>query len=147
MKTNFRILAIIIVLMHSCQGRDSEDNIEDGLEIYPVEISQIDKRMLDKWLSFNRESDSIIAAAQLAINQQIDEVETHPQDEREYISTRIAQAQKHLDEFKNKVKFIRGYATHPENWDPMLQQKHDSLKLDYIKEKLKLENALSQFPQ
>lgn len=146
MKTNFLILGTIIVLLYSCQGKDSQDYIEDGIA-YPAEISRIDKKMLEKWVSFNRESDSIIAAAQLAINKEREAVELHPQDEREYMSIRIAETQKHLDKFKNKVKFIREFAAHIENWDPGLQRKHDSLKLDYIQEKLKLENALCQFSE
>jgi hypothetical protein len=146
MKTNFRIL-FIIILLYSCQNKDSEGHIEDNIEIYPVESSQIDKRMLEKWLSFNRESDSIITAGQLIIEQKRDEVESHPPDEREYMSMRIMETQKHLDNFKNKVKFIRSFARHIKNWDPSLKQKHDSLKLDYMQGKLKLENALSEFTQ
>lgn len=141
MKTNFRIL-IIVVLLYSCQNKDSEGHLEDEIEIYPVESSQIDKRMLEKWLSFNRESDSIIAAAQEAIEQKRDVVEFRPPDEREYMSMNIMETQIHLDKFKNKVKFIRKFVTHIENWDPALKQKQDSLKRDYIQEKLKLENAL-----
>lgn len=147
MKTNFRILGTIIVLLYSCQGKDSEGYIEDGIETYPVDISKIDKKMLEKWVTFNRESDSIIAAAQLAINQESNAVELHPQDEREDMSIRIEETQKHLTKFKNKVKFIREFATHIENWDPGLQRKHDSLKLDYIQEKLKLENAVCQLSE
>lgn len=147
MKTNLRILSIIVVLLYSCQNKDSEGHIEDDIEIYPVESSQIDKRMLEKWISFNRESDSIIAAAQLAIEQERDEVEFRPPDEREYMSMRIMETQIHLDQFKSKVKFIRKFVTHIENWDPTLQRKQDSLKLDYIQEKLKLENALIQLTE
>lgn len=147
MKTNFRMLSIIVIVLYSCQNKDLEGHTEDDIDIYPVESSQIDKRMLEKWMSFNRESDSIIAAAQIAIEKERDEVEFHPPDEREYVSMRIMETQIHLDRFKNKVKYIRRFVTHIENWDPTLQRKQDSLKLDYIQEKLKLKNALIQLTE
>lgn len=144
MKINLGILGIAAAIVYSCQSRDSADSSED-VDSITFEMTGIDRGMLKKWNSFSRESDSIISGAQLTIAKEREKAEFHPPDERQYMITCSMEAQEHLDEFKSKVKYIREFATHIGNLDPALQQTRDSLKLDYIQEKLKLEEVLSQF--
>lgn len=124
----------------------SDTDIKDSTSSneYASEISGINDKELRKWFLLNRESDSVMASAQLTIDQQREELEFHPQDEREYMNGYIMEAQHHLDQFRKKVKYIREFASHIEKYDPALQPTLDSLKEDYIKEKFKLENALYQ---
>lgn len=143
MKTKFSMLALIAILLYCCQQKDSTGLNEYGIED-SSEISGINDKILRKWFLLNRESDSIMASAQLTIDQQREEVESHPQDEREYMNGCIREAQQHLDQLKKKVKYIREFAAHIEKYDPALQPTLDSLKEDYDQEKFKLDDALSQ---
>lgn len=139
------ILIIMAIMLYSCQQKDWTGSNENGIETDSSEISGISDRMVRKWFLMNRESDSIMALAQQAIQQQRIEVESHPPDEREYINLCIGEAQQHLDQLKKKVKYIRGFAIHIEKYDPALQHTIDSLKEDYLQEKYKLEDALKDF--
>lgn len=143
MKTKFSMLALIAILLYCCQQKDSTGLNENGIEADSSEISGINDKILRKWFLLNRESDSIMASAQLTIDQQREEVESHPQDEREYMNGCIREAQQHLDQLKKKVKYIREFAAHIEKYDPALQPTLDSLKEDYDQEKFKLDDALS----
>ncbi|UPZ14421.1 hypothetical protein [Flavobacterium humidisoli] len=142
MKTKFYIITFIGLLFYCCQQKDSIDSNEN-IDLDSVEISGIDNEMLREWFSLNRHSDSIVASARLIIKERRDEVEFHPQDEREYITTCINEAQQHLDELKRKVKYIREFAVQIKKYDPEVQYKIDSLKEDYIQEELKLNESLS----
>jgi hypothetical protein len=142
MKTKFYIITFIGLLFYCCQQKDSIDSNEN-IDLDSVEIAGIDNKMLKEWFSLNRHSDSIVASARLIIKERRDEVEFHPQDEREYITTCINEAQQHLDELKRKVKYIREFAVQIKKYDPEVQHKIDSLKEDYIQEELKLNESLS----
>ncbi|MEO8254131.1 MAG: hypothetical protein ABI554_07045 [Flavobacterium sp.] len=144
MKTKFSILVVTVILLCCCQQKDWTGSNESGVETDSSEISGISDRMVRKWFLLNRESDSIMASAQLIIKQQRKEVESHPPDEREYLNTCIKEAQQYLDQLKEKVKYIREFAVHIEKYDPDLQPTIDSLKEDYVQEKFKLEDALKQ---
>lgn len=143
MKTKFYILAIITLLC-CCQKKDWTDSNENDTGIDSAEMSGINDNLLRKWFSLNRESDSIIRSAQLIINQQREEVESHPQDEREYMNTCIEDAQRELDLLKKKVKFTKEFAADIKHYDPSLQPTIDSLEEDYLRGKYKLEDALQQ---
>lgn len=143
MKTKFRMLVLVAILFYCCQQKDSTGSNQYDIED-SSEISGINDKILRKWFLLNRESDSIMASAQLTIDQQREEVESHPQDERQYMNGCILEAQQHLDQFRKKVKYIREFAAHIEKYDPALEPTLDSLKEDYIQEKFKLENALNQ---
>jgi hypothetical protein len=142
MKTKFYIITFIGLLFYCCQQKESIDSNEN-IDLDSVEIAGIDNKMLKEWFSLNRHSDSIVASARLIIKERRDEVEFHPQDEREYITTCINEAQQHLDELKRKVKYIREFAVQIKKYDPEVQHKIDSLKEDYIQEELKLNESLS----
>jgi hemerythrin len=142
MKTKFSILVFTIILLYCCQQKDWTGSNENVIDTDSSETSEISNRMVRKWFLLNRESDSIMASAQQTIQQQKREVESHPPDEREYINTCIKEAQQHLDQLKEKVKYIREFAIHIEKYDPALQHTIDSLKEDYLKERVKLEDAL-----
>lgn len=138
------MLAVIALLMYCCQKKDWTDPNEKEIEIDSAEISGINDNLLRKWFSLNRESDSIIKDAQLLIDQRREQVEFHPQDEREYINTCIEEAQLRLDLLKKKVKFTKEFAAGIKHYDPSLQYTIDSLEEDYVREKYKLEDALRQ---
>ena len=144
MKTKFYGFAVIVVLFYCCQKKDWTGSDENGIPTDSVEISGVNNEMLKKWFSLNRESDSIMNAAELIINQQREELESHPQDEREYINTHINEAEEHLEKMKKKLRYIKKFASNIESYDPALQPKIDSLKEDYINEELKLKDALKQ---
>jgi site-specific DNA-adenine methylase len=144
MKTKFCMLAVIALLMYCCQKKDWTDPNENEIEIDSAEISGINDNLLRKWFSLNRESDSIIKDAQLLIDQRREQVEFHPQDEREYINTCIEEAQLRLDLLKKKVKFTKEFAAGIKHYEPSLQYTIDSLEEDYVREKYKLEDALRQ---
>lgn len=139
MKKKFYILAVIVALLYCCQKK------ENDTEIDPDEISGVNDNLLRKWYLLNRESDSIIKSSQLIIDKQRDQVESYPQDEREYMTTSIDDAQKQLDLLKKKVKFTKQFAADIEHYDPSLQFTIDSLEEDYVREKYKLEEVLRQF--
>lgn len=145
MKTKFHILAAIVVLLCCCQQKDWTGSNESDIEIDSAEMSGINDNLLRKWFLLNRESDSIIKSSQLIIDRQREEVESYPQDEREYMTTCIDDAQKQLDLLKKKVKFTKEFAADVKHYDPSLQFTIDSLEEDYVREKYKLEDALRQF--
>lgn len=145
MKTKFSMLIGMVTLLYCCQQKDWAGSNENGVDTDSSETFEISNRMVRKWFLLNRESDSIMASAQITIDQQRKEVESHPPDEREYINSSIREAQQHLDQLKKKVKYIRGFAIHIEKYDPTLQHTIDSLKKDYLQEKYKLEDALKDF--
>ena len=64
MKTNFGILGLTVVLLCSCQNKSEN---EERIELDSIEISNMDQLTLENWLSFKRESDSILSSAELAI--------------------------------------------------------------------------------
>ena len=142
MKIKFYIAAVIVILLYCCQQKDWTGSNENGIETDSVEISGINNNLLRKWLLLNRESDSIIKSAQLIIQQQKILIESHPQDEREYMNTYIEEAQQQLDLLKKKVKFTKEFAGDIKYYDPSLQFTIDSLEEDYVLGKNKLEDAL-----
>jgi hypothetical protein len=144
MKAKFYILAIIAILLYCCQQKDWTGSNENGLETELDEVSGINDNLLRKWFALNKESDSIIKSAQLIIDQQSTQVESYPQDEREYINTCIEEAQQQLNILKEKVKFTKRFAADIKQYDPSLQHTIDSLEEDYVREKYKLEDALKQ---
>lgn len=144
MKTKFCLLIPIAILLYCCQQKDWAGSDENNIEIDSAEMSGINDNLLRKWFSLNRESDSIIKSSQLIIDQQREDVESHPQDEREYMNTCIEDAQKQLNLLKEKVKFTKKFAGDIKHYDPSLQHTIDSLEEDYVREKYKLEDALKE---
>jgi hypothetical protein len=144
MKTNLGILVIMTILLYSCQNKSVDD---EDIETDSIEISSVDQTALRKWLSFKRESDSIISSAELVIEQKSEELDGHPQDERMLIQQCIMEAQDHLDQFKKKVKYIKEYQAHNENFNASLEHTIDSLRVDYLQEKFKLETVLGEFSE
>ena len=71
----------------------------------------------------------------------------YPQDERLLMHQCIMEVRENLDHFKQKVKYIKDYQGQIEKSDPSLQHKFDSLKVDYLEGKLKLESSLRQFKE
>ncbi|MBF4464374.1 hypothetical protein [Flavobacterium sp. LC2016-12] len=144
MKTKFYILAGIAILLYCCQQKDWTSTDENGLETDLDDVSGINDNLLRKWYALNKESDSITKSAQVIIDQQREQVESHPQDEREYMNMCIEDAQKQLNLLKEKVKFTKKFAGDIKDYDPSLQQTIDSLEDDYVREKYKLEVALKE---
>ncbi|MCV2484296.1 hypothetical protein OD917_05145 [Flavobacterium sp. SH_e] len=144
MKTKIALLALSTFLLYCCQKKDWTDSNVNDSDSNSLQISNIEGKTLKKWRLLSRKSDSIINSAQLMIQQQSDIVESCPQDEREYMNSNILEAQRHLDHFKNKVKYIKAYASHIQEYDPALEHTLDSLEQDCIQEKSMLENALSR---
>jgi len=143
MKTKFYILAGIVILLYSCQQKDWTSSNENGLENLD-EVPGVNDHLLRKWFALNKESDSIIKSSQHIIDQQREQVESYPQDEREYMNTCIEDAQKQLNLLKEKVKFTKQFAGDIKHYDQSLQQTIDSLEEDYVREKYKLEVALKE---
>ncbi|MNR12339.1 hypothetical protein D3C85_1286890 [compost metagenome] len=144
MKTKFCLLIPIAILLYCCQQKDWAGSDENDIETDSVTISGINNKMLRKWYVLNKESDSMMTSAQLIIRKQKEEVDSYPPDEREYMMTSVTEAQQHLDQLKKKVKYMREFASHIENYNPALQHTIDSLKDDYVQEQFKLEEALKQ---
>jgi hypothetical protein len=145
MKTKFSIIGIIAVFLYSCQEKSSMDLNENIFDVDSSIVSNTEQKALIKWLAFNIESDSIIQAADMIIKQQKEEITVA--DEGKEIERNIAKAQFHLDQIKKKVKYIKDYEANTEKFEPIVIQKLDSLKLDYLQEKLKLESALYEFKE
>jgi len=143
MKTRITLFVLSGALFYCCQKKDWTDSNENSRDLNSVHFSNIDDKTLKKWLLLERQSDSIIDSAKLIIQQQNDQIEYHPQDERQYISSCIDEAQQHLDRFQNKVQNIRIFVTHIEDYNPALEHTLDSLKQDCMQEKLLLDNALN----
>jgi len=144
MKTKFYILAVIAIMLYCCQQKDWTSTDENGLETDLDDVSGINDNLLRKWFALNKESDSIIKSSQHIIDQQREQVESYPQDEREYMNTCIEDAQKQLNLLKEKVKFTKQFAGDIKHYDQSLQQTIDSLEEDYVREKYKLEDALKE---
>ncbi|MWB92928.1 hypothetical protein GON26_00985 [Flavobacterium sp. GA093] len=144
MKTKFYILAGIAILLYCCQQKDWAGTDENALETDLDDVSGINNNLLRKWFALNKESDSIIKSAQMIIDEQKEQIESRPQDEREYMNTCIEDAQKQLNLLKEKVKFTKQFAGGIKHYDPSLQQTIDSLEEDYVREKYKLEGALKE---
>lgn len=144
MKTKFSILGVITVLLYSCQDKSSV--IEDSINPDSIMTAKnIEQQTLQKWFSLNKESDSIIAAAELIIKQQKEMMKTQAESNR--TDQKLYKAQLHLDEFKKKVNYIKDYETRTEIFDQSVIHILDSLKADYLQEKLKLEVALCEFQE
>ncbi|MDL2142325.1 MULTISPECIES: aldo-keto reductase family protein [Flavobacterium] len=144
MKRKFYIPIAIIMLLYCCQKKDWIDPNENEIEIDSAEMPGINDNLLRKWFALNKESDSIIKSAQLIIDKQREEVESHPQDEREYMTVCIDDAQRELDLLKKKVKFTKVFAGDIKHYDLSLQHTIDSLEEDYVREKYKLEDVLKE---
>ncbi|MXO06703.1 hypothetical protein [Flavobacterium sp. HBTb2-11-1] len=145
MKTKIILPALGAFLLCCCQKKDLMDSIENDSDPNSVQLSSIDSKTVKKWLSLDKEADSIMNSAQYLIQQQSEIVDSCPQDEREYMNTNIMEAQRHLDRFRNKVKYTRNFAIHIEEYNPSLESTLDSLKEDCIQEKYMLEKALGNF--
>ena len=144
MKRKFYIPIAIIMLLYCCQKKDWIDPNENEIEIDSAEMPGINDNLLRKWFALNKESDSIIKSAQLIIDKPREEVESHPQDEREYMTVCIDDAQRELDLLKKKVKFTKVFAGDIKHYDLSLQHTIDSLEEDYVREKYKLEDVLKE---
>lgn len=144
MKTKLFIVAVIAMLLYCCQQKDWTGSSENDSVIPSPESYAVNKKMLEKWFSLNREAENLMDSADFIIKQQREQLEFHPQDERQYINTCIEDAQQHLDQMKRKVKYIKEFAPHIAEYDSCPQHKIDSLKEDYIQEELKLKTALNQ---
>ncbi|MNY61285.1 hypothetical protein D3C86_1979490 [compost metagenome] len=53
----------------------------------------------------------------------------------------------HLAEFKKRVNYIKDYETRTETFDQSVLTTLDSLKVDYLQERHKLETALREFQE
>lgn len=144
MKTKFSIFGVITVLLYSCQDRISlfEESVDSDSAI---RVTNIEQQTLRKWFPFNKESDSIITSAELIIKEQENEMKIKGKNNK--AEKRLHEAQYHLFELKKRVNYIKDYESRVENFDSSVVNKLDSLKLDYLKEKLKLESALCEFQE
>lgn len=140
MKTKFSILGLITVLLYSCQDKTSltEDSTDSDSV---MAVKNIENQTLKKWFPFNKEADSVITSAELIIEQQ----EKEKQGKNNTDKKRLYDAQYHLEQLKKKVHYIKEYEATTENFDSSVVHKLDSLRLDYLQEKLKLEAALCEF--
>jgi hypothetical protein len=144
MKTKFSILGVITLLLSSCQDKSSlPENMSDSDSV--MGSKNIEQQTLRKWSSLNKESDSIIKSATLIINQQKQDMEIKGQNSK--IEKKLYEARYHLDQFKKRVNYIKDYETNTESFDSSVVHTLDSLKLDYLQEKLKLEAALCEFQE
>ncbi|MXO06717.1 hypothetical protein [Flavobacterium sp. HBTb2-11-1] len=137
MKTKLYIMALMAALIYSCQ---------DGLNSNQEEISQdsiqalnIEKRTLRQWFSLNREADSIIASAESMIEKEIDNPRAAKRNKNN-----VVKAQYHLDRLKQKVAYIKDYEVSIDHFDQDVSHTLDSLKIDYLQEKMRLEAALCE---
>lgn len=144
MKTKFSILGIITVLLYSCQDKTSL--VEESVDSDSImAVKNMEQHTLQKWLPFNKEADSIITSAEVMISQQEQEMSIRGKNNGG--EQRLHEAQYHLEQLKKKVNYIQDYETSTENFDSSVVHKLDSLKLDYLQEKLKLETALCEFQE
>lgn len=143
MKTKFSIIGLIGALLYCCQEKSGTDLNENVVNMDSVTESNVEQKSLVKWLAFNRESDSIIHAAEILIK--------HQKQQAAYLAAgtqndlNIADAQLHLDQIKIKAENIKDYEANTEKFGPVVLHTLDSLKIDYLQEKLKLEAALCEF--
>jgi predicted Ser/Thr protein kinase len=144
MKTKFSILGIITMLLYSCQDRSSaiENSMDsDSLTV----IRNIESKTLKEWFSLNKESDSIIAAAELIIKKHDQTMKLGKQGINHKTIQKLNNLLFHVDEFKKRVNYIKDYEASTETFDQSVVHALDSLKLDYLQEKLKLETAMYGF--
>lgn len=145
MKTQFSIYSIIAALLYSCQNRSTfEGNIDaDSLFI----SRKLEEQTLRKWLSLNKESDSIIAAAQLILDKHNQAMNSGKEGKNYKIMQKLNDLQFHLDEFKLRVNYIKDFESKTETFNQSVVHTLDSLKVDYLQEKLKIEAALCEFQE
>ncbi|BDU25718.1 hypothetical protein [Flavobacterium sp. GSB-24] len=144
MNAKFNILGAMTLLLYSCQNKNSlsdESLSTDSL----MKIKNIEQQTLRKWFSFNRESDSIITSAELIISYQEEEMKIQGKNKSK--EKRLHEAKYHLEELKRRVNYIKEYETNTESFNSSILHKLDSLKLDYLQEKLKLEASLCEFQE
>jgi|GEM_PF-1467852 len=143
MNAKFNIMAAITLLIYSCQNKNSSN--EEGLNSDSImKRENIEQQTLRKWFSFNRESDSIIASAELTIRKQEKNIR---EGENKTEEKRLEEAKYHLEELKRRVSCIKEYETSTESFNSSVVHQLDSLKLDYLQEKLKLEAALCRLEE
>ena len=140
MKTKLSIMGMIAALIYSCQDKTGVNSNEDKINQDLVQAADIERQTLREWFSFNREADSVIASADSIIKR---EIENH--DRRGRTKNNIVITQYHLERLKKKVKYIKDYEVSTEHFDENVSYTLDSLKVDYLQEKLKLEAALCEF--
>ncbi|UPZ14406.1 hypothetical protein [Flavobacterium humidisoli] len=144
MNAKFNIMAAITLLIYSCQNKNSSN--EEGLNADSImKRENIEQQTLRKWFSFNRESDSIIASVELTIKNQEKSMSVDGENKTE--EKRLEEAKYHLEELKRRVSYIKEYETSTESFNSSVVHQLDSLKLDYLQEKLKLEAALCRLQE
>lgn len=140
MKTKLSIVGLIAALMYCCQEKIDVNSAEDEINGDSIQTASIEQQTLRKWFSFNREADSLISAAETAI-----EFETDHHEMIGKTKNNVLIASYHLREFKKKVKYIKEYAANTDHFDKGVHHTLDSLRVDYLNEKIKLEAALCEF--
>ena len=144
MNTSINILGAVTLLLYSCQNKSSLH--EDGFDADTVvKTNNVEQQTLQKWFLFNRQSDSLITSAELIIDDQEKQLEKRGKDKNG--ERRLHTAKYHLEELKRKVRYIKEYETSTESFDSSVVRSLDSLKLDYLQEKIKLEGALCEFQE
>lgn len=144
MKTKFSIFGIILLLLYSCQDRSSA--IENSIDSDSLTLTRnIEEQTLKEWFSLNKESDSIIAAAELIIKKHDQMMKSGKEGKSHKTIQKFNDLQFHVDEFKKRVNYIKDYESNTETFDQSVVYALDSLKLDYLQEKLKLEAAMHEF--
>ncbi|OIV40526.1 hypothetical protein [Flavobacterium johnsoniae] len=144
MNAKFNILGAITLLLYSCQNKNSlsEEVLNtDSL----MKTKNIEQQTLKKWFSFNRESDSIITSAELIIIHQEKGMEI--QGKNKSREKRLHEAKYHLEELKRRVNYIKEYEISTDSFNSSVVHTLDSLQLDYLQEKLKLEASLCEFQE
>lgn len=146
MKTKFSLFGIITLLLYSCQDKPS--SIEEGIDSDSLLVKRnIEEQTLKKWFSLNRESDSIIAAAEVIIKIQDHVIRSGKKEKNHKTIQTFNDLQLHVDEFKKRVNYIKDYESNTETFDPSVVHTLDSLHLDYLQERLKLEAAMCEFQE
>lgn len=140
MKTKWSIVGLAAALMYCCQEKIDVNSAEGEISEDSIKTANIEQQTLRKWFSFNREADSLIAAAETAIEFEADHHEMIGKTKNNVLN-----ANYHLREFKKKVKYIKEYAANTDHFDEGVSHTLDSLRVDYLQEKIKLEAALCEF--
>ncbi|WP_194139243.1 hypothetical protein [Flavobacterium hungaricum] len=145
MNAKFNILGAITLLLYSCQNKNSLSGEVPNTDSL-MKTKNIDQQTLQKWFSFNRESDSIITSAELIIIDQEKGME-EIQGKNKSREKRLHEAKYHLEELKRRVNYIKEYEISTESFNSSVVHTLDSLQLDYLQEKLKLEASLCEFQE
>jgi hypothetical protein len=146
MKTKFSIVGIITLLLYSCQDKSS--SIEEGVETDSLMVTRnMEEQTLRKWFSLNKEADSIIAAAEIISKNQDQTLSLGKEEKKHKMQQKLNDLQFHLEEFKRRVDYIKYYESRTEFFDQSVLHTLDSLKVDYLQEKLKLESAMCEFQE